>query len=283
VIDKVENDPNLRGLVIGNEGAHFSVGANLGELAWAVQQGQFDLLEQAVAFFQQAIQRIHYATKPVVTAVHQRALAGGCEIVMGCPHPVAAAESYIGLVELGVGLIPAGTGTTRLAALAARRAVAYDSHLFPLVQQYFQNVATAAVATSARQAQAMGYLAPHAPVVMNAERRFHVARHEVLRLSEQGYLPPPIERIKVLGRPARAALEVGVYQYHQGRFISDYDRHLAGRLAYVITGGDLTGAQEVTEAYMLDLEGAVFLSLLGEPKTQERIAHLLKTGKPLRN
>ena len=283
VIDKVEGDPNLRGLVIGNEGTHFSVGANLGEMAFAVQQGQFDLLEQAVAFFQQAVQRIRYATKPVVVAVHQRALAGGCEIVMGSPHSVAAAESYIGLVELGVGLIPAGTGTTRLAALAAQRAVEFDSHLLPLVQHYYQNVATAAVATSARQAQEMGFLPQHARIVMNAERRFHVARSEVLRLSEQGYLPPSVERIKVLGRPARAALEIGVYQFHQGRYISDYDRHLADRLAYIITGGDLSGAQEVTEEYMLDLEREVFLSLLGEPKTQERIAHLLQTGKPLRN
>jgi len=283
VIDKVENDPNLRGLIIGNEGNHFSVGANLGEMAWAVEQGQFDLLGQAVAFFQQAVQRIRYATKPVVVAVHQRALAGGCEIVMGCPNPVVAVESYIGLVELGVGLIPAGTGTTRLAALAARQALAHDSHLLPLVQTYYQNVARAAVATSARQAQEMGFIPWYARVVMNAERRFHVARQEVLRLSEQGYLPPPVERIKVLGRPARAVLEIGVYQFHQGRFISDYDRYLADRLAYIITGGDLSGAQEVTEDYMLGLEREVFLSLLGEPKTQQRIAHLLKTSKPLRN
>ncbi len=218
-----------------------------------------------------------------MVAVHQRALGGGCEIAMACPYPVAASESYLGLVELGVGLIPAGTGTTRLAALAARQALAYDSHLLSFVQSYYQNVATAAVATSARRAQEMGYLAPHTRVVMNAERRFHVARHEVVRLSEQGYLPPPVERIKVLGRPAAAALEIGVYQFHQGRFISDYDRYLAGRLAYIITGGNLSGPQEVTEAYLLGLEREVFLSLLGEPKTQQRIAHLLKTNKPLRN
>ncbi len=283
VIDRVESDPNLRGLVIGNEGNNFSVGANLGEMAMAVMQGQFDLIGAFIQTFQQTLQRVHYAAKPVVVAVHQKALGGGCEMVMASPYPVAAAESYLGLVELGVGLIPAGTGTMRLAALAADRALAYDSHLMPLVQQYFENVATAAVATSARQAQQMGYLAPHAPVVMNAERRFHVARHEVVRLSEQGYLPPPLRPVKVLGRPGRAAFQVGVYQYHQGRYISDYDRHLADRLAYVITGGDLTGAQEVTEGYLLDLEREVFLSLVGEPKTQERIAYLLQNNKPLRN
>jgi len=283
VIERVESDPNLRGLVIGNEGSHFSVGANLGEVVWAVERGQFDMIGRFVQGFQQAVQRIRYALKPVVVTVHQRVLGGGCEFAMACPYPVAAAESYIGLVELGVGLIPAGTGTTRLAALAAQRAVAYDSHLLPLVQTYFENVAMAAVATSARQAQAMGYLAPHACIVMNAERRLFVAKQEVIRLSEQGYLPPPPERIKVLGRQGGAALDVGVYQYHQGRFISDYDRYLAGRLAYIITGGDLSGAQEVTEDYLLDLEREVFLSLLGEAKTQERITHLLKTNTPLRN
>lgn len=283
VIDRVENDPNLRGIVIGNEGKNFSVGANLGEMAVAVVQGQFNLISAYLEQFQQTIQRIRYAAKPVVVTVHQRALGGGCEMAIACPNPVAAAESYMGLVELGVGLIPAGTGTMRLAALADRQAVEYDSHLQPLVQKYFEAVAMASVATSARQAQEMGYLAPHACIVMNAERRFHVARQEVLRLSEQGYLPPPLMPIKVLGRPGGAALSIGVYQFHQGRFISDYDRYLADRLAYVITGGDLSGPQEVTEDYLLGLEREVFLGLLGEKKTQERIEYLLKTNKPLRN
>ena len=283
VIDKVENDPNLCGLIIGNEGLHFSVGANLGEVAWALDQGMLDQVGQFVAYFQQAIQRVRYATKPVVVTVHQRALGGGCEIAMACPNPVAAAESYMGLVELGVGVIPAGTGTMRLAALASNQSVGYDSDLQAFVRKYYENVAMANVATSARQAQEMGFLAPHAPVVMNAERRFHVAKHEVIRLAEQGYMPPTAERIRVLGRPGQAAMQMGVYQFHQGRFISDYDRHLADRLAYVITGGNLTGPQEVTEDYMLELEREVFLSLLGEQKTQDRIKHLLETNKPLRN
>lgn len=284
VIDRVENDPDLRGLVIGNEGTNFSVGANLGEVAMAVAGGQFDLLEASVNGFQQIVQRIRYASKPVVVCAHQRALGGGCEMIIACPNPVAAAETYSGLVELGVGLIPAGTGTMRLAALASEQAVAFESHLQPLVQKYFEAVAMAKVATSARQAQEMGYLAPHAQVVMNAERRFYVARQEVIRLSEQGYLPPPVNnQIRVLGRPGGAAMQMGVYQFHQGHFISDYDRYLADRLAYVITGGELTGPQEVTEQYLLDLEREVFLSLLGEEKTKARIMHLLETGKPLRN
>jgi 3-hydroxyacyl-CoA dehydrogenase len=197
---------------------------------------------------------------------------------------VAAAESYIGLVELGVGLIPAGTGTTRLAALAAERAVDFESHLFPIVQHYFENVAMAKVATSARQAQEMGYLSASACIVMNAERRFYVAKQEVIRLANEGYLPPPVNNaIKVLGRPGRSAFEIGVYQFEQGKFISEYDKYLADRLAYVITGGDLSGAQEVTEDYMLGLEREVFLSLLGQQKTQDRVAYLLENNKPLRN
>ena len=284
VIEKVENDPDLRGLVIGNEGNNFSVGANLGEMAMAVMGGQFEVVETFLADFQKTVQRIRYATKPVVVTVHQRALGGGCELAMACPNPVAAAETYIGLVELGVGLIPAGTGTTRLAALAAERAVDFESHLFPIVQHYFENVAMAKVATSARQAQEMGYLSASARIVMNAERRFYVAKQEVIRLANEGYLPPPVNNaIKVLGRPGRAAFEIGVYQFEQGQFISEYDKYLADRLAYVITGGDLSGAQEVTEDYMLGLEREVFLSLLGQQKTQDRVAYLLENNKPLRN
>ena len=284
-IERVENDPNLRGLVIGNEGKNFSVGANLGEVAMAAAQGQFDQIEQFLAGFQQAIQRVRYATKPVVVAVHQRALGGGCELVMACPYPVAAMESYIGLVELGVGLIPAGTGSMRLAALAAERAPNdHHSAVQPYLQKYFEQVAKADVATSARQAQEMGYLAEHARLVMHEDRRLYVAREEVVRLSNEGYLPPPVRtHILVLGRPTRAALEVGLDQYQQGNFISEYDQHLATQLAYVMTGGDLSYPQEVHEDYLIDLEREVFMRLLGEEKTQERITHMLMHNKPLRN
>ena len=282
-IDRVERDRDIRGLIIGNEGAHFSVGANLMEMAFALEQGDFKLLDRYIVAFQQTMQRVHYAAKPVVVAVHQRALGGGCELVMASPHPVAAAESYLGLVELGVGLIPAGTGTMRLAARAARESVGYDSDLQAFVRKYFEIVATASVAASARQAQEMGFLPQHAPVVMNMDRRFHVAAQEVIRLSEQGYMPSVFAPIRVLGRPGYAAMQMGVYQMHQGRYITDYDRFLAGRLAHVITGGHLSGPQEVSEAYLLDLEREVFLGLLGEHKTQERIRGLLTTNKPVRN
>ncbi len=285
VIDRVENDPNLRGLVIGNEGRHFSVGANLGEVVMAVAQQDFKLLEMFLEQFQAVIQRVRYATKPVVVCVHQRALGGGCEMVMACPHPVAAAESYLGLVELGVGLIPAGTGTTRLTIKAAEQAPSgHPSEMLPWIRKYFETIAMAQVATSARQAQAMGFLPAHACIVMHEDRRFHAAKQEVIRLSEQGYAPPVRPtRVKVLGQPGYAALMVGVDQYRKGGFITEYDQYLASKLAYVMTGGALTHPQEVSEDYLLALEREVFLHLLGQPKTQERILHLLQTNKPLRN
>ena len=284
-IERVENDPNLRGLVIGNEGANFAVGANLGEVAMMAAGGQWDALAGAVQGFQQAVQRIRYAAKPVVPCLHQQALGGGCEIGMSVPHTVAALESYIGLVELGVGLIPAGTGTTRLAALASKRAPqGYASEVFAYLSKYFEQVASAKVATSARMAQDYGFLDERATVVMNADRRFHVARQEVVRLSEEGYLPPPVETaIQVLGRPASAAFEVAVKQFLDGRFVSEYDAFLGKRFAHALAGGDFSGPQLVHEDYLLDLEREVFLSLLGEAKTQERITGLLLSGKPVRN
>ena len=285
VIERVENDPDIRGLVVGNEGKNFSPGANLGEVAYALQDGQFDLLEQQVARFQQMVQRVRYASKPVVVTVHERVLGGGCEMLLACPHPVAAAESYVGLVELGVGLIPAGTGTTRMAQLAAEKAAdTHPSAIQSQLSEYFEQMAMAKVAESARQAQDMGYLSSAAPIVMNAERRLFVARQEVVRLSEEGYLPPPhATNIRVLGRPTRSAFKVSLQQYFEGGFISEYDKKLALALAYVLTGGDLTAPQDVPEDYLIELEREAILRLLGEKKTQDRIEHMLKNRKPLRN
>lgn len=285
VIERVENDRGLRGLVIGNEGKNFSVGANLGEFGGAAAEGAFGEIERALEGFQQAVQRVRYAEKPVVVAPHQRVLGGGCEMVMACPQPVAAAESYLGLVELGVGLIPAGTGTMRLAALASERAPDdFPSHLQPVLQKFFEQVAQAEVAESAEQARAMGYLPQEARIVMNPDRRLYVAREEVVRLSNQGYRPPaPHSDIRVLGRPTRSAFEVALQQYLDGGFISEYDKHLGMKLAWVMTGGPLSAPQTVSEDYLLDLEREAFLSLLGEEKTQARIRHMLEEGKPLRN
>ncbi len=281
-IDKVESD-GWHGLVIGNTGTHFSAGANLKEMAHALQQRDFELIDRYIAAFQHAMLRVTYSSRPVVVATHQRALGGGCELVMSSGHPVAAAESYLGLVELAVGLIPAGTGSMRLARRAAALSSGHDSDLQAFLNRSFETVAKATVATSARQAQEHGFLPPHTVVIMHEDRRFHVAKQEILRLSMQGYMPPVPSGIRVLGRPGAAVLQVGVYQMRQGKFISDYDLHLAGKLAYVLTGGDLTGPQDVSEQYLLDLEREVFLGLLGQPKTQERIQSLLTSNKPVRN
>ena len=284
-IEYVENNPDLRGIVIGNEGKNFSVGANLGELAGAAMEKQFDVIDKAIANFQAAAQRVRYALKPVVVSPHQRVLGGGCEITMAGATQVAPLETYIGLVELGVGLVPAGTGTAFLAALASDKAASgFPSQILDHLQVFFQNVAMAKVATSAFMAKEMGYLSPQARVVMHEGRRFHVAKQSVIALSESGYLPPPVHtHIKVLGTHGRAALEVAARQYEQGHFISEYDRYLAVQLAHILTGGELSGPTEVHEDYLIELEREVFLRLLGQEKTQARIQHILTTNKPLRN
>ncbi len=285
VLDRVESSADLVGLVIGNDGENFSVGANLGEIAQVAMMGQFDQIERMVARFQALNQRIRYAAKPVVVAVQGKVLGGGCEIVMSSPNPVAAAESYIGLVELGVGLIPAGCGTMRLAARASERAASgFPSNVQQGLRVAFETVANAKVAASAREAIELGFLPDSTRVVMNADRRLFVAKQEVLRLATEGYLAPP-ERlaIQVVGKPGAAQFAIAARQFRDGRYISEYDEFLANRFAYVLTGGEMSGPTMVPEQYLLDLELQVFMSLLGQSKTQERITGLLLSGKPVRN
>ncbi|MEM0961393.1 MAG: 3-hydroxyacyl-CoA dehydrogenase/enoyl-CoA hydratase family protein [Bacteroidota bacterium] len=285
-IQTVEEDRDLRGMIIGNEGSNFSVGANLGEVAMALMMGEVSDLEPFIAKFQEAVFKIRYATKPVVVTTHQRVLGGGCEMTIACPNPVLSAETYIGLVELGVGLIPAGGGTTMMAAKAAELAAdaGRPSEIQPFLRQHFETIAMANVATSAFEARDKHFVDEAAIIVMNDARRFHVAKHEVIRLSEQGYRPPAVRtHIPVLGAPGRAQFEIALHQFREGEYVSDYDKYLGQRLAYVMTGGDLTAPAEVHEDYLLELEREVFLSLLGEEKTMARIQSILTTNKPLRN
>ena len=284
-IERVEDDPNARGLVIGNEGKNFSVGANLGEMAMAAAQGMYDQIGEYIAEFQETIQRVRYASKPVVVATHQKVLGGGAEMTMACENPVCAAETYLGLVELGVGLIPAGTGTMRMAAYAAERAPDdHPSNIQAYLRDYFETIAMAEVAESASQAVEMGFLPEHTKIVMHEDRRLHVAKQEVIRLSEQGYLPPPVRnKIRVLGEKTLSAIKVSLRQYREGNYISEYDEFLATKLAHVMCGGELSAPQDVHEDYLLELEREVFLSLLGEEKTMERVQHVLENNKPLRN
>ena len=204
---------------------------------------------------------------------------------MACPQVVAAAESYIGLVELGVGLIPGAGGIMRMVERAADRAISHDpSHIQSFVTQAFQTIALGKVSKSAQEAQQWGYLLPTARLIMNGDQRLYVAKEEVLRLAHQGYRPlPERQDIWVLGQPGRAVLTHMAYVLEQGGFASSYDRYLASRLAYVMTGGDLSAPARVSADYLLQLERENFVPLLGKPKTQARMAHLLKYKKPLRN
>jgi 3-hydroxyacyl-CoA dehydrogenase len=275
---------DYRGLIVGNDSANFSGGANLAEMG-ALAAGDFAVIEKLLGEFQTTFQRIYYASKPVVAAVQGRALGGGCELVMACPQVVAAAETYIGLVELSVGLIPGAGGVMRMVARAAERA-ATDSaaHIQPFLKIAFETIAMAKVSSSAAEAQALGFLPPKAKIVINGDRRLYVAKQEVINLDRSGYLPPPERNaIVVLGRPALAQMELATYTVHQGGAISEYDRYLANRLAYVMSGGNLSAPALVHEDYLLGLEREVFVPLLGQIKTQERIAYLLKHKKPLRN
>ena len=273
-IDLIEKG-DFCGLVIGNEGKNFCTGLNL-------KDSELTALE---AKLQELGQRICYANKPIVVALHGKVLGGGCELAMACHQVVAAAESYIGLVELGVGLIPAGGGLMRTAAWAAKRAVKETpGEILPFLQDAFETIAQAKVTSSAIEAQEIGLLSERAEIVMNTARRFYVAKKEVIRLAEKGFVPPPIlNKIPVLGRNGRGKLENYADQLRLGGYITDYDYYLTERLAYVITGGELSASTQVDEEYLLQLERETFASLLNEEKTQQRIAYMLANKKPLRN
>jgi 3-hydroxyacyl-CoA dehydrogenase len=284
VLDLLETN-HLKGLVIGNGSVHFSGGANLAEMGMMAQSGSLDGIANLIVTFQTLLQRIYYFPKPIVAAVQGRALGGGCELVMACPNVVAAAETYIGLVEISVGLIPGAGGIMRMAARVAERAASENpTHVQPFLKAAFETIATAKVSSSAEEGKALGFLPPATQILMNGDRRLAVAKSMVLHLADSGYVPPPeLNAIQVLGRPARALLDLGAYTFEQSGYASEHDRYLANRLAYVMTGGDLTAPTFVHENYLLQLERENFIPLLGLPKTQERIAHMLKTKKPLRN
>ncbi|MFT7463537.1 MAG: 3-hydroxyacyl-CoA dehydrogenase, partial [Pseudohongiellaceae bacterium] len=271
-----------QGLVIGHGGDNFTVGANLYELAMAAMQGHWDEIDGAVENFQNASQRIRYSTKPVVIAPVGRTFGGGCEFSMWCPNPVVSAESYIGLVEIAAGLIPAGGGTTAMAAWAADRAASHaPEHIAPHLRVAFETVAKARVALSAHEAIDLGYLSPSTTIVMNPDRRLWVAKQRVLALVAEGYRPPPVRAaIPVLGSPGRGVFDVGVQHLVAGGWVGEYDAYVAGRIGWVLTGGDLIGPTTLHEERMLELEREVFMSLLGQKQTQQKIADLVMSNQP---
>ncbi len=283
-IHRVEADPDMKGILIANDSQLFSAGANLAEMAGHVMQKNFAPIEEMVRLFQEMSQTIHYAAKPVIPVAQGRALGGACEILMAAPHVVAAHESYFGLVELGVGLIPAGAGSMRMAKRASQAAVRQEAYLIePFLRKNWQTIAMAEVSASSYDAVNKNYLNAQTVHVANSYRRIHVAAQVLEQLSEQGYRPPRKELFTVLGKPAAATFNAGAYNMLNSHFISKYDYHLATRLAHIMTGGELSHASQVSEEYILDLEREVFLSLLSEPKTLARVESILKFNRPLRN
>ena len=278
-----EASRNFDALVIGNDAPAFSAGANLMLLLLEAQEENWDEIDLMVRTFQSAVLGLRYAGVPVVVAPAGLALGGGCEIVLHGDRVQAAAETYMGQVEVGAGLIPAGCGTKELLARFTARAPAGAADLLPYIRQAFERIGFGTVSTSAADARRLGLLRDTDAVTMNRERLLADAKAAALDLARAGYQPPPHDDVPVGGAGARAALDLGVHLAWRGGRISDYDAHIGRTLARILAGGDLPHATTVSEQRLLDLEREAFLSLCGEPKTQERIAHLLKTGKPLRN
>jgi len=280
-----ELEKGYAGLVIGNQGENFSVGANVFNVVMAAEAKQFDQIEQGVKGMQDLLMNFRYCSKPVVAAPFGMALGGGAEMAMAADRICAAGETYMGQVEVGVGLLPAGGGCRellkRVVTPAMKRA---DSDPLPFLGKVFENIAMAKVSASALQAQEMGFLTESDRIIMKGEQVLAEAKREVLALAAAGYAPPPrTKSIYALGQRGIAALSIMVQSMRWGDFISDYDMFIAKKIAYVLSGGDLSAPQWVDEQYILDLEREGFLSLLGQEKTIERIKHLLMTGKPLRN
>jgi 3-hydroxyacyl-CoA dehydrogenase len=278
------DEPAYVGLVIGNEGENFCAGGNLLTIAAAAGQGKFETLEAQVKGLQQALLSFRYSSKPVVAAAHGRALGGGAEILLSASRVVAHAESAIGLVEPGVGLVPAGSGVKELVRRIISTAMQIkNTDPLPPAQKILETIGLAKVSGSAAEARELGFLGPADRIVMSRDHLLYEAKQEVLTLVAQGYTPPGPAQFYAGGRDLYAALKVGIWTMQQGGYISEHDRLIGEKLAYIIAGGDLSSPQWVTEAYFLDLERQVFMELVRTEKTQARIEHVLQTGQPLRN
>ena len=280
-IDLAEKEYN--GLVIGNQGANFSVGANIGMIFMMAVEQEYDELNMAIKLFQDTMMRCRYSAIPVVVAPHGMTLGGGCEMSLHADKIVAAAETYIGLVEFGVGVIPGGGGSKEMALRAADQFHKNDVEL-NVLQEYFLTVAMAKVSTSAYEAYDLGILTQKDVIVVNRDRQIAEAKKHALIMAEAGYTQPVRRKdVKVLGKQALGMFLVGTDSMEAGKFISDHDKKIANKLAYVMAGGDLSEPTLVTEQYLLDIEREAFLSLCTERKTLERIQFMLTKGKPLRN
>ena len=281
-IDLAEKD--FQALLVGNQGANFSAGANIGMIFMMAVEQEYNELNMAIKYFQDTMMRMRYSSIPTVAAPHTLTLGGGCELCLHADKVVAAAETYIGLVEFGVGVIPGGGGSKEMTLRAADSFRKNDVEL-NVLQEYFLAIGMAKVAKSAYEAFDFGILQKGKDIVVTqSQQQLAVAKQHALLMAQTGYTKP-IERkdVKVLGKQALGMFLVGTDSMEAGNYISEHDKKIANKLAYVMAGGDLSQPTEVSEQYLLDIEREAFLSLCTERKTLERIQHMLKTGKPLRN
>ena len=282
-------DANAAGLVIGNQAGGmpgaFSAGANLADVAAAVKEKRFDDLDKMIAGLQYGLLNLHYAPFPVVAAPFGLALGGGCELCLAADKIVAHAELYMGQVEIGVGLVPAGGGCLNLwrKFLESVPAAVTDMDLAKFFIPVFMSIAMAKVSMSAAEARANGFLGPRDRIVLNRDHLIGEAKKDVLKMVDEGYAPPVKRKIKVLGQAAQGMVAAQIADMASGGFVSEYDAFLAGKIAYIISGGDVRDNAEVADDVILTLERQAFIDLLKQEKTQARIEHMLKTGKPLRN
>ena len=281
-MDRASQD--FAGLVVGSDADNFSAGANLGMVVMGAKMGAWDQLDLAVKKLQDMNMRMRYSPVPIVLAPAGLALGGGAELIMHANRVVTSIELYTGLIEIGAGVIPAGAGTKEM----LRRIVnppmrTQNTEPLPFLQRVFEQVGLAKVATSAEEARLMSILDGSARIVFHREHLLEEAKREVLHMAASGYQPPAPEKIFAAGRDYLGALSVAIHMMKEGKYITEYESHIARKLANVMTGGDLTRPTWVSEQYILDLEREAFLSLCGEEKTQQRMVNLLQTGKPLRN
>ena len=280
-VDLAEKD--FKGLVVGHQGPDFSLGANLGLVFMYAIEQDYDEIDFMVRAFQNSTMRLRYSSVPVVVCPQGRTLGGGCEMTLHADIAQATAETYIGLVEVGVGLIPAGGGTKELTKRLSDRFQEGDVELNAL-QNTFMNIATAKVALSAEEAREMNILRPQDRISINRDRQISDGKEAVLELWQAGYtMPQPSKNVRVQGRTGMALFLAGIQGMKMGNYITDHDAKIAAKIANVMCGGDLTAPQEVSEQYLLDLEREAFVSLCGEKKTLERIQSILTGGKALRN
>jgi 3-hydroxyacyl-CoA dehydrogenase len=281
-LDRTEKD--FDGLLISTEAENFSAGANLFMVVMAAQQGMWETLDLAVRKLQNLNMRMRYFPKPVVVAPAGLALGGGCEIVMHASRVVASCESYMGLVELGAGVIPAGAGTKEILRRIINPPMRTDNaDVLPYLQRAVLQISQARISTSADEARQMAILNPQDRSVIRRERLLPEAKREILHMVATGYHPPAPEMIYASGRDALGALQVAAWVIKAGKHMTEYDHHIVGKLAQVMCGGEITSPQWVSEQFILDLEREAFLSLCGEEKTQARMWSILQTGKTLRN